>query len=144
MYCAAKGETIRPILDACDILALVVNLSDATHHLIGADELARMKPSAIIVNLSRGGVIDEAALIASLREGRLAGAGLDVTETEPLPASSPLWDTPNTLITPHFTAAMPDKSERSLDVILDNFRRYRSGEKMRNQITREDIYTRSQ
>jgi phosphoglycerate dehydrogenase-like enzyme len=141
MYCSDKGETIHPILEECDILALVLNLSDATHHLIGRDQLALMKPSAIIVNLSRGGVIDEAALIDALENGRLAGAGLDVTETEPLPSSSPLWTTPNTLITPHFTAAMPDKSERSLDVILDNLRRYRSGEPMRNQITKEDLYT---
>ncbi len=66
MYCTARGETIYPILDQCDILALVLNLSDATHHLIGREELARMKPSAIIVNLARGGLIDEAALIDAL------------------------------------------------------------------------------
>lgn len=142
MYCADKGETLDPILDECDVLALVVNLSDATWHMIGERELRRMKPGAIIVNLSRGGVIDEAALIAALREGRIAGAGLDVAETEPLPPSSPLWDTPNTLITPHFTASLPDKSDRSLEVIVDNFSRYRSGKPLRNRITTEDLYTR--
>jgi phosphoglycerate dehydrogenase-like enzyme len=142
MYCADRGETIAPILEACDILALVVNLSDATHHMIGARELARLKRGAIIVNLSRGGVIDEAALIQALRDGHLAGAGLDVAEVEPLPASSPLWDTPNVLITPHFTAAMPDKSDRSLSVMIDNFASFRSGGAMRNRITPEDLYTR--
>jgi len=118
MYCTDRGETINPILEQCDVLALVLNLSDATYRLIGRAELARMKPSAIIVNLARGGLIDEAALIDALESGRLGGAVLDVTETEPLPSSSPLWTTRNTLITPHFTAAMPDKSERSLDRAL--------------------------
>jgi phosphoglycerate dehydrogenase-like enzyme len=142
MYCADQGETIDPILDACDILALVVNLSDATHHMIGAREFARMKRSAVIVNLSRGGVIDEAALIRALHAGEIAGAGLDVAATEPLPDSSPLWDAPNVLITPHFTAAMPDRSERSLAVITENFARYRAGTPMRNRIVREDVYSR--
>ena len=141
MYCSDNGDTIDPILDASDVLALVVNLSDATHHMIGRREIERMKSTAIIVNLSRGGVIDEAELIAALRSGRLFGAGLDVTEIEPLPKDSPLWDCPNTLITPHFTPAVPDKSQRSVNVIVDNFTRYRRGEPMRNRITPEDVFT---
>ncbi len=141
MFCADKGETIHPILDECDILALVVNLSDATHHLIGRAELRRMKRSAIIVNLSRGGVIDEAALVEALQTGSIGGAGLDVAEVEPLPPTSPLWEAPNTLITPHFTAALPDKSDRSLAVIVENFAHFRKGTPMRNRITEEDLYT---
>ena len=141
MYCADKGETIDPILDEADVLALVLNLSDATHHLIDAPALKRMKRSAIIVNLSRGAVIDQDALIAALNAGELAGAGLDVTDPEPLPAGHPLWDTPNVLITPHFTAAVPDKLDRSLDVITENFRRYRAGEPMLNRMTEEDLWT---
>jgi phosphoglycerate dehydrogenase-like enzyme len=141
MYCSDRGDTIDPILDACDVLALVVNLSDATYHMIGKREIARLKPSAIVINLSRGGVIDEAELIGALKSGRLAGAGLDVTEVEPLPKDSPLWDCPNTLITPHFTPAVPDKSQRSVNVIVDNFGRFRRGEAMRNRITAEDVFT---
>ena len=141
MYCTERGETIYPILEQCDILALVLNLSDATHHLIGRDELARMQPGAIIINLARGGVIDEAAMIEALESGRLGGAGLDVMETEPLPETSPLWTAPNTLITPHFTATMPNRSERSLEIILDNLQRFREGRPMRNQISRDDVYT---
>jgi phosphoglycerate dehydrogenase-like enzyme len=140
MFSADKGETLDPILDECDVLALVVNLSDATYHLIGEREIGRMKPGAIIVNLSRGSVIDEAALIRALREGRIAGAGLDVAETEPLPPSNPLWDAPNTLITPHFTAAMPDKSERSLAMILTNLAAYKAGKPLQNRITAEDLF----
>lgn len=141
MYCSDRGEGIEEILEQADILALVLNLSDATHHLIDADQIALMKRSAIIVNLSRGGVINQDALITALNEGRLAGAGLDVTDPEPLPAGHPLWDTPNVLITPHFTAALPDKSERSLDTIIDNIRRYRSGEPMLNRLSEEDLWT---
>jgi len=141
MYCSDLGEGIEDILEQADIIALVVNLSDATHHLIGADEFARMKRSAILVNLSRGAVIDQEALIAALTEGRIAGAGIDVTTPEPLPADHPLWETPNLLITPHFTAALPDRSERSLGMILDNLARYRNGEKMLNLLSAEDLWT---
>ncbi|MGK9230264.1 D-2-hydroxyacid dehydrogenase [Inquilinus limosus] len=141
MFSADRGETIDPILDEADILALVVNLSDATHHLIDDRAIRRMKPSAIIVNLSRGGVIDQAALIAALKEGRLAGAGLDVTDPEPPVADDPIWDTPNLLITPHFTAALPDRTERSLDVVIENLRRYRAGQPLLNRLTEEDIWT---
>ena len=141
MYCSDRREGIDEILEQSDILALVLNLSDATHHMIGAEQIGRMKRSAIIVNLARGGVIDQEALIAALNEGRLAGAGLDVTDPEPLPRGHPLWDTPNVLITPHFTAALPDKTERSVDTIIDNIRRYRAGEKMLNQVSREDLWT---
>ncbi|MFE0757451.1 D-2-hydroxyacid dehydrogenase [Inquilinus sp. NPDC058860] len=141
MFSADRGEIIDPILDEADILALVVNLSDATHHLIGDRAIRRMKPSAIIVNLSRGAVIDQAALIAALKEGRLAGAGLDVTDPEPPAADDPVWDAPNLLITPHFTAALPDRAERSLDVITENLRRYRAGQPLLNRITEEDVWT---
>jgi phosphoglycerate dehydrogenase-like enzyme len=141
MYSSDKGETIDSILEEADILALVLNLSDATHHLINERGIRRMKKSAIIVNLSRGGVIDQAALISALREGRLAGAGLDVTDPEPPAPDDPIWDTPNLLITPHFTPAVPDKVDRSLDVITENLRRYRAGQPMLNRITEEDLWT---
>jgi phosphoglycerate dehydrogenase-like enzyme len=141
MYAADKGETIDDILREADVLALVLNLSDATHHLIGAREIALMKPSAIIVNLARGGVLDTDALIEALETGRLAGAGLDVTDPEPLPPGHRLWDTPNVLITPHFTAAVPDKLDRSLDVITENLRRWRAGEPLVNRMTEEDLWT---
>jgi phosphoglycerate dehydrogenase-like enzyme len=141
MYSADKGEGIDEILEQADILALVLNLSDATYRMIGREQLARMKTSAIIVNLSRGGVIDQDAMIEALKEGRLAGAGLDVTTPEPLPADHPLWNTPNVLITPHFTAALPDKVDRSVEVITENFRRYRAGEPLLNRMTQEDLWT---
>lgn len=141
VYSTDRGDAIDPLLAQADIVALVLNLSDATRHLIGGRELGLMKPSAVLVNLSRGEVIDQDALIAAMRRGRLAGAGLDVTTPEPLPPGHPLWDTPNVLITPHFTASLPDRSARSLEMIVENLRRYRAGEPMLNRITREDVYT---
>ena len=141
IYCTDRGETLLPILETADFIVLAINLSDATHHLIGAPELARMKPDAVIVNLSRGGVIDEAALIDALYSRRIRGAGLDVFDTEPLPADSPFWDAPNTLVSPHFSAPVHDRLQRTLAIIDENFRRYRAGEAMLNALTPEDVYT---
>ncbi|EPX83610.1 D-2-hydroxyacid dehydrogenase [Salipiger mucosus] len=141
MYCSDKGEGIDEILEQADIVALVINLSDATHHMIGAEQFARMKRSAILVNLARGAVVDQDALIAALTEGRIAGAGIDVMTPEPLPEGHPLWDVPNLLITPHFSAKLPDRSERSLKMILDNLHRYRTGQEMLNQISEEDSWS---
>jgi phosphoglycerate dehydrogenase-like enzyme len=93
--------------------------------------------------MARGAVIDQDAMMDALRRGHLAGAGLDVTDPEPLPPDHPLWDTPNVLITPHFTVALPGKTDRSVDVIIENLRRYRAGEPMLNRITSEDVWTRS-
>ncbi|MEQ1956130.1 D-2-hydroxyacid dehydrogenase [Mesorhizobium sp. CN2-181] len=141
MYSTDKGEGINDILKQADILALVLNLSNDTYHLIGRDEIALMKSSAIIINLARGQVVDQDALVDALRSNRLAGAGLDVTTPEPLPRDHPLWDVPNLLITPHFTAAVPDRSERSLAIITENLRRYKAGETLLNLLTPEDVYT---
>jgi phosphoglycerate dehydrogenase-like enzyme len=143
MFCADRGETIEPILERSDVVALVINLSNATHHLIGAPQLARMKPGAILINLARGGVVDEAALAMALHARAIGGAGLDVFDVEPLPPASPLWDAPNTIISPHSSAPVSDRLERTLDIIAENFRRYRGGEAMLNRMTKDDLYTKS-
>ncbi len=141
VYSAARGETIEPLLRESDFVVLAVPLSDATHHLIGARELAQMKPGALLVNMARGAVIDEDALLAALRSGRLAGAGLDTFAQEPLPPDSPLWDAPNVLITPHVTPQVPDRTGRSLEIIEENVRRYRAGQPLLNLLRPEDVYT---
>ncbi len=91
------------LLDAAgmaDVLVALVPLADETRHMFNADVFAAMKPSALFVNVARGPVVDEPALVEALRSGQIAGAGLDVFETEPLPATSPLWDLPNVMLTP--------------------------------------------
>lgn len=141
VYSADRGETIDPILAESDVIVTVVNLSDKTHHMIGRAEFDKMKPGAIIINLARGGVIDEVALLEALRGGRIGGAGVDVFDQEPLPSDSPLWDAPNLLITPHFSAPVPDRLDRTLGMIEENYRRYKAGEAMLNRLTEEDLFT---
>lgn len=137
-----RGEGIDDLLRESDFVVLAVPLSDATHHLIGARELGLMKPDAVIVNIARGSVIDETALIATLRAGKILGAGLDVFDKEPLPADSPLWDLPNVLMTPHLTPTVPDRTGNSLGIVLENARRYRAGEPLVNLLSPEDVFTR--
>lgn len=103
-----RALPLETLLDTADYVTLHLPLSDATHHLIGAEELRRMKPTACLVNAARGGIVDEAALIEALREGWIAGAALDVFETEPLPADDPLREAPNLVMTPHLGASTPE------------------------------------
>jgi len=133
---------LETVLRESDFVVLALPLSDRTWRMIGARELALMKPAAFLVNMARGAIVDESALVAALRSGRLAGAALDVFEREPLPADSPLWSAPRTLITPHVTPQVPDRTARSLEIIAENFRRWRAGEPLLNRLTRDDVYTR--
>ena len=98
-----------------------------------ARRLARMRPSAFLYNVSRGAVIDEAALVEALRAGRLAGAGLDVFEEEPLPASSPLWDLENVILTPHVSGATPLYYHRTAALFADNLDRFLAGQPLANR-----------
>jgi phosphoglycerate dehydrogenase-like enzyme len=123
------------LLPRADVVALTCPLTPETTGLIGADALARMKPGAILVNAARGKVVDTPALVAALEAGRLAGAGLDVTEPEPLPADSPLWAMPNVLITPHTGGETRAYEDNVIDLLLENLGRLQRGETaLRNQI----------
>ena len=142
MFSEDAGDKLDPLLRESDFVVLALPLSDATHHLIGEQELDLIGPAAYLINMARGPIVDEAALIRALYDHRIAGAGLDTVEIEPLPGESDLWDAPNTLITPHVTPAVPDRIARSLDIICENIRRFQSGEPMLNRLTEEDVYTR--
>ncbi|MBU7591103.1 D-2-hydroxyacid dehydrogenase [Metabacillus halosaccharovorans] len=141
LYCGENGDTLDELLSESDFVVLAVPLNNATHHLIGRRELSLMKRSACIINMARGAVIDEEALTEALYAGQIGGAGLDTFTKEPLPADSPLWDAPNTLITPHTTPQVPDRTGRTIDIIKENIRRYRAGEPLLNQLQESDIYT---
>jgi D-3-phosphoglycerate dehydrogenase len=93
-----------------------------------------MKPTAILVNIARGQIIDEAALVEALRRGRIAGAGIDVCKTEPLPEDSPLWDVPNLIITPHCAGYSPRRSRRLAEFFCANLRRYLRNEPLLNLV----------
>lgn len=135
------GGRIADIVAEADFIVLCINLSNATHHLIDAAAINLMKPTAVLVNLSRGGVVDETALTDALYRRRIKGAGLDVFDIEPLPPDNPLWDAPNTYISPHFSAPVHDRIERTLAIIEENFRRFHAGKEMLNVLRPEDVFT---
>jgi phosphoglycerate dehydrogenase-like enzyme len=130
-------DRLADVLPEADFVVLTVPLTHETRHIIGERELRLMKPAAHIVNIGRGGTIDEAALIRALREGWIAGAGLDVFEKEPLPADSPLWGMENVIITAHYAGATPNYHERAFAIFLDNLRRYKTGEPLRNVVDKD-------
>ncbi|WP_314149423.1 D-isomer specific 2-hydroxyacid dehydrogenase family protein [uncultured Leifsonia sp.] len=95
------ADRLREVLPTADVVVVAAALTGGTRHLFGGEEFALMKPTAQLVNIARGGLVDTDALVTALRDGEIAGAGLDVTDPEPLPDGHPLWDEPNCLITPH-------------------------------------------
>ena len=115
---------LKERLPEADILALAVGLAAETRHLIDTDAFARMKRGALLVNASRGPVVDEAALVTALTDGTLAGAALDVFETEPLPADSPLWKLENVLLSAHNSYFGNNNHRRMMELVLKNLREY--------------------
>jgi glyoxylate/hydroxypyruvate reductase A len=108
--------------------------------MIDREAIHLVRPECIFVNVGRGGVVDEAALIEVLEAERIAGAALDVFQSEPLPADSPLWELPNALISPHTAALVESENERILELFQENLRRYLSGEPLFNQVDPELSY----
>ncbi|HXF64855.1 MAG TPA: D-2-hydroxyacid dehydrogenase [Caldilineaceae bacterium] len=127
-------ERLDDLLAAADFLVLCVPHTPETVKLIRRAQLRRMKPTAYLINISRGIVVDLADLTAALQAGEIAGAGLDVFEIEPLPADHPLWDMENVIITPHMAAASPHVAPRRLGVVKENLRRFAKGEPLHNVV----------
>lgn len=131
------ADALHDVLSQVDIVILCVPLNSQTHHMIDAAAFSKMKPGAILINVARGPVVDEAALIAALVSGRVAAAGVDVTEVEPLPGASPLWDMPNVIITPHVGAQSATRVDDSTNLFCENLEHYLSGERLRNVVDKE-------
>ncbi len=137
-YGPAQLDTL---LAESDYVALLTPLTPETRGLIGAAQLAAMKPTAWLINLARGEVTDEAALLRALQDGTLAGAALDVFTEEPLPATSPFWRLPNVLLTPHNAGVKdPAVAAMAVDQFLENLGRYARGEPPRNQVDKRAGY----
>jgi phosphoglycerate dehydrogenase-like enzyme len=122
------------VLREADYLVIILPLTPQTRGLIDARALAMMKRTAVLINVGRGAVVKEADLIAALRAGTIAGAGLDVFEREPLPADSPLYDMPNVIVTPHVSGASHTYYDRAIPLFCENLRRYLHGQPMQNVV----------
>ena len=121
-------DRLAELAGRADAMVVSLPLTGETAGMIDRAAIERLPPSCIFVNLGRGGVVDEPALVEALQEGRIAGAVLDVFATEPLPQDSPLWDLPNVLVTPHAVALSARENERIVELFVANLRRYLDGE----------------
>ena len=128
-------EAFLKLLPEVDFVALTCPLSEDTRDLIGARSLGAMKRSAYLINVARGGCVDEAALIEALNAGEIAGAGIDVTVDEPLASDSPLWELENVVLTPHTAGETRRYEDNVIDILLENLDRlWRGEEKLRNGV----------
>jgi phosphoglycerate dehydrogenase-like enzyme len=127
-------------LPEADAVVICAPLTDETSGLVDAAAIAAMKPGTILVNIGRGGVVDEATLIEALRSGRLAGAALEVFAREPLGSDSPLWEMPNVLVSPHTAGLSMREDERIVSLFVENLGRYLRGEALRNRVDPELLY----
>ena len=133
-------EALHEMLAECDYVVIALPLTPATMRFIGDAELRAMKPTAYLVNVARGPIVDEEALLRALREGWIAGAGLDVFEQEPLPAGNPLWDLENALLSPHVAGFAPRYDERTAVLFAQNLARYIAGEPLLNLVDKAEGY----
>jgi glyoxylate reductase len=130
----SSAEELSELLKRSDFVSLHVPLTPQTHHLIDAAALERMKPTAILINTARGGVVDQEALRRALHDGVIAGAALDVTDPEPLPPDDPLLSAPNLIVVPHIGSATRHTRERMADLAVDNLLAALAGEPMPHQV----------
>lgn len=130
-------ELLPELMGRSDVVMIACPLTEETYHLINAENLALMKRTAYLINVARGKIVDEPALIEVLKAGKIAGAGLDVTEDEPLPNDSPLWDLDGVLLTPHTAGRSQHRVRRAAVFFCENLTRYLSGEPLKNIVDKQ-------
>jgi phosphoglycerate dehydrogenase-like enzyme len=135
-----KPRELDAMLPQAEALVLILPHTPSTEKMIGAKELALLPRGAYFINIARGAVVDEPALVAALRSGHLAGAALDVFAEEPLPSDSPLWELPTVMVSPHSASTSDRENGRITDLFCDNLRRYLAGEPLRNVLNPELMY----
>lgn len=133
-------EGLARLAAESDYVVVTAPHTEATRGLVSGEMLGRMKPDAVLINVSRGALVDEAALVEALRNGALRGAGLDVFSTEPLPSDHDLWDLPNVLITPHVSPVTRGFWRREVDLIVENIGRFLDGRPLRNVVDKQAGY----
>jgi phosphoglycerate dehydrogenase-like enzyme len=134
------AEELRDLVADADAIVVTLPLTDETRGLIDREMIERMRDGAVFVNVGRGRVVDEEALIDALRSGKLAGAALDVTFTEPLPPESPLWEMKNVILSPHTAALSWHENERIVDLFAENLRRYLRGDELLSRVRTSLFY----
>ena len=133
-------ERLPDLLQQSDVVVVAAPLTTGSYHLLDAAALAHMKPNAYLIVVSRGGIVDEDALVDALQNGKLAGAGIDVTEIEPLSPESRLWDAPNLIITPHTAGDSSEKERRCVEILRENLVRFSQGETLLNVVDKQRGY----
>jgi len=139
-WTVAPSEHLHELLPAADVVVITAPHTRDTRNLIGGRELSLMAPDAVLVNVSRGQLVDEAALIEALRAGTIAAAALDVFVDEPLPAKSPFWTLPNVLITPHTSGFRPDHWDAATALFAENLRRFCANQALLNVVDKDAGY----
>jgi len=135
-----RPEALHQMLSECDYVVVALPSTPETYHAIGEAELGAMKPNAFLVNIARGAIVDEGALIRALQEGWIAGAGLDVFEQEPLPDDSPLWEMENVLLSPHIAGFSPRYDGRAVALFAQNLSRYLTSRPLLNLVDKSRGY----
>ena len=133
-------DDLHGMLADADHVVITLPLTAETRHLFGAAEFAAMKQSAYFFNVGRGPIVDQAALLAALKEGTIAGAGIDVTDPEPLPPNDPLWDIPNLVLLTHYAGLTPKYGPRAYEILSENLRRFLKGEELLNVVDKQRGY----
>jgi phosphoglycerate dehydrogenase-like enzyme len=133
-------DRLPDLFEQSDVVVIAAPFTPRTRHLIDADLLNRMKPTAYLLVESRGGILDESALVDVLKKGKIAGAGLDVFEQEPLGSDSELWDVPNLIMTPHLAGASIQKDRRCVEILRENLERFQRGEPLVNLVDKRKGY----
>lgn len=134
------NDQVGELCARSDFLVVTAPLTPTSRGLVGREAIARLRPGSFVVNISRGGIIDEEALVDALRSGRIAGAGLDAHATEPLPPDHPWWAMPNVLVTPHNGATTPGTLRRGFEIMLANLARFVAGTPMTNVVDKAEGY----
>lgn len=135
-----KMDRFYDLLAESDIVSICAPLTDETHGMFGDEAFRRMKPNALLINVTRGKIVDEPPLLRALEEGLIGGAGLDVTPEEPLPQHSPLWDMSNVIVTPHVAGGSPHRDDRTVGLFCDNLERFLVGKPFLSVIDKRKGY----
>ena len=135
-----KMDRFYDLLAESDIVSICAPLTDETHGMFDDETFRQMKPSALLINVTRGKIVNEPSLLRALEEGLIGGAGLDVTPEEPLPQDSPLWDMPNVIVTPHVAGGSPHRDDRTVGLFCDNLERYLVGKPLLSVIDKRKGY----